>query len=316
MKQNLRVGLVFLGALLLLYFILVWGKQSLWLQSYTTYKVHFENVNGLKVADPVLIRGLQVGSVRNIIIRDTFCEVTIQIAPEYTLPNLTTAEIQIKELLAGKQLVLFPKGNTPLKPQEPIQGKPTFDFSIGLSEIGNLFFSIKKDFIDNQKLTEVFKRIDTLFHSPILTRLPEQFHDLLGSMQSILVEFKQRHMLINLDSVLQNLHALSKDLPALRRDVDSLIIEARQSFKPVPNTLTQLDSTLNHTQALLKTFQQDYQLVKNNKAMLNAFMFDEIFFHDLQQTLKNLNQTLEQIQKEQIYVTATIGKRKKTAQTK
>lgn len=316
MKQNLRVGFVFLGALLLLYLILVWGKQSLWLQSFATYKVHFENVNGLKIADPVLIRGLQVGSVQNIVIRDTFCEVTIQITPDFPLPDQTTAEIQIKELLAGKQLVLFPKGNTLLKPNEPIQGKPTFDFSIGLSEVGNLFFSIKKDFIDNQKITEIMKRIDTLFHSPIFTRLPEQFHEVFGSMQSILMEFRQRQVLMTIDSLLLNVHAISKELPSLRSEIDSLIMEARQIMKPVPNTLSQLDSTLNHAFALLKAFQQDYQQIKNNKATLNAIFFDEAFFLDLQQTLKNLNLTLQQIQKEQIYVTATLGKRKKARQSK
>ncbi len=114
-----------LGSILILYLTIAWAKQIHWFARKTNvYWIEFENVNGLKTTDPVLMRGVEIGSVLSFQIQKQKVAVQIQVKEEFPVPQGSIAEIQIKEILGGKQVSIEPGSGSPLPSGSKITGKP------------------------------------------------------------------------------------------------------------------------------------------------------------------------------------------------
>ncbi len=307
MKNSYKIGLVFLGSILLLYLFIIWGTQTQLFQSNTTkYFIDFENVNGLKVSDPVLIRGLEVGRVANIELKDEFCRVEIILKNSYSLKNQTKAEIQIRELLSGKQLVLFPDGNQILPNGSIIKGSSTFDFSYALSKMGKLIQFLEQQNFDFQKFNLWIHKIDTLFQNPYLFQLPEQLSHTLLHIDQITLQLQQKKLIVKFDSVTTQIQNLLSDFSQTQKKLDEILLSSKPIVGKMDTTFNQLDSVLIQSKSLLTKLNESIEKIQNQETAMNAMLFKEDFYKDIQKTLQNLNITLDHIREKRIRVLAKI----------
>jgi phospholipid/cholesterol/gamma-HCH transport system substrate-binding protein len=307
MKNSIKIGLVFLGSIVLLYLSLVWGTQSGWFQTNSLkYFIDFENVNGLKISDPVLIRGLTVGTVTNIELKEDFCRVEIRIKKEFPLKNHTEAEIQIKELLSGKQLVLIPKGNQILPEKSILKGKETFDFSFMVSKFGKFVDFIEKQNVDIEKMISWIIRIDSFLNNPYLLKLPEQITKTLTDYDEIALQIKQKNIITKLDTVSMQIQVLVNNLIKTQKNFDELLIASQPIIPKIDSVFFSMDSIIKQTKNLLVNFENILGDVQNRKTIAHGILFEEAFYQEIQKTLKNLNQTLDHIREKRIRVIAKI----------
>lgn len=307
MKNTYKIGLIFLGSLLLLYLSIIWGTQSRWFQGdYLTYFIDFDNVNGLKISDPVLVRGFEVGRVSRVELKEDFCRVQVSIHRSFPLKNRTRAEIQIRELLSGKQLVLFPEGTQILPSGSVIKGSSTFDFSYALSKVGKMIQFLEGQNFDFQKLNAWVLKLDSLFQNPHLLRLPEQLSQTLNRIDQIALQFQQKNLISKVDSVASQLQNLLHDLSQTREKLDDVLVASKPLIHQMDTTLFQLDSIFVQTQSLIKRLNESMEKIQNQETAVNAFLFKEEFYKDLQKTLQNLNITLDHIREKRIRVIAKI----------
>ncbi len=305
MKNTVKIGLIFLGSIFLLYLAMVWGTQSHFLYSnYNTYYIDFENVNGLKISDPVLIRGLTVGHVTSIELQEDFCRVEIKLKREYPLKNQTQAEIQIRELLSGKQLVLFPSGQKILPDKSIIKGNATFDFSFALSKFGKLVGILESQNVDIQKITVWLSKLDSILNEPDFLQIPQQIYQTLFHYDQIAIKIQKNHVIEHLDSATIQIQSLLKDFSRTQQYLDEFLIGIKPLIPKADTTLFKLDSILTDSHRLLKKLQDSFDKIQNQETVINAILFKEEFYKDIQKTLLNLNQTLDHIREKRIRVIA------------
>lgn len=307
MKNSYKIGLVFLGSLVLLYLAILWGTQfPIFRSNLLTYYIDFENVNGLKVSDPVLIRGFEVGKVSHIELKNDFCRVEITIDYSYPLKNQTQAEIQIRELLSGKQLVLFPHGDKILPNGSTIKGSQTFDFSYALSKIGKFIQWTENQNIDFQKFSFWVLKIDSLFQNPNLLKIPHQISSVLNSFDQLLTQAQQKQIIYRLDSVTTQLHILLHHLDSTQNNFDDLLVSSKPLIHKTDTTFMQLDSVLVQSQKLLFKLNETMEKIQNQSTTLHALIYKEEFYQDIQKTLENLNKTLDHVREKRIRVIAKL----------
>ncbi len=305
MKNSYKIGLVFLGSILLLYFAIIWGTQTQLFQSNSAnYYIDFENVNGLKISDPVLIRGLEVGRVTNIELKDELCRVEIKLKKSYSLKNQTQAEIQIRELLSGKQLVLFPQGDRILPYGSIIKGSSTFDFSYALSKMGKIIQLFEQQNFDFQKFNLWIYKIDTLFQNPYLFQLPEQISHTLLQIDQITLQLQQKNLIAKWDSVTTQIQSLLTNLTQTQNNLDEILLSSKPIVAKIDTTFNQLDSVLIQSKNLITKLNESMEKIQNQETAINAMLFKEDFYKDIQKTLQNLNITLDHIREKRIRVIA------------
>lgn len=305
MKNSYKIGLVFLGSLLLLYLAIVWGTQThIFHSNPIKYYIDFENVNGLKISDPVLIRGLEVGRVSNIELQDSFCRVEIILKNSYSLKNFTKAEIQIRELLSGKQLVLFPEGNQILPNGSIIKGSSTFDFSYALSKFGKLIQYFEQQNFDFQKFNQWMDKIDSLFQNPYFLHLPEQLSNTLNHIDQIVFQINQKNLISKLDSIVVQTQNLLTNLSETQKNLDNFLLTSKPIIGKVDTSLHQLDSVLVQSKTLIGKLTESMEKIQNQETVVHAMLFKEDFYKDIQRTLQNLNITLDHIREKRIRVIA------------
>ncbi len=307
MNKTLKIGWIFLGSIALLYWVVVWGTQSgIFQANHNRYFIDFDNVNGLKIADPVLIRGLVVGSVTNIELNENFCRVEIKISPKYLLKDQTQAEIQIRELLSGKQLVLFPKGEKILPNEAIIKGNAIFDFSFALSKFGKLVNLLEQQNWDIPKFSVWLNKIDTIFHNPNLLQIPDKLSQTLTHYDQIALALQQKQIITKIDTLTQQISLLIANLDNTQKNFDNLLVASQSLIPKMDTTFYKLDSILIHSKNLISQLNDSFDKLKKLETTAHAFLFKEDFYKDIQKTLYNLNQTLDHIREKRIRVIAKL----------
>ena len=170
--QKTKVGLFLLVgiAVIISVFVIIIRKDS---KPTNTYFVKFgESVGGLKADSSVLYKGVQVGKVKNISVKDV-SEIIVQVAIERDLVELregTIAKIAMGSLMGGKVVELSggETGAPVLKPGSYISSEPSImgnlakDIPQILDEIkqilGNLNQVIGKD--NSNRVESILKNAD------------------------------------------------------------------------------------------------------------------------------------------------------------
>lgn len=100
--------------------------------------IHFPDVTGLKINDPIKVWGIEKGNVKGIKFKRDHIEVKILLDREVTLYTDAFAEILDVAMISGTKYIALDPGRsgTPLSPGTPLPGKASL--GIPLSVIGDL----------------------------------------------------------------------------------------------------------------------------------------------------------------------------------
>lgn len=306
LNREIRIGLTVLLGLLIIYLTIAWARRiHLFAPEVNHYQVRFGTVDGLMQGDVVNVRGYPAGRVTQISPANDYVRVEIALDRSITLYQDAQAEIQIKEIMGGKQISLLPGTQSPaLAAGGNIEGRTSLDFASSFSQVGKLL-----DEIDRQTLDETGARLD---------RISRQ-------MEAILLNIDPEatgRIISNLENSTARLNELTRPLNAQRIDrtwsrIDTLLVHAERGLSQIDSlsalakesTLPRADSLLgqmSETLELVNGLAQDAQtlaaLLQNRETLPGQILHDRSLPGRVDSLILNLNATLRQIQERKIIV--------------
>lgn len=268
-SKQVKIGIVFLIALFVLYFGINFLKGVNIFTPSNYFTVTFNNVEGMIIADPVVVNGLKIGQVND-----------MNFDPLY--PNLVFVGIQIKK---GLKIPLC----STIAMEEGIIGSSTIQLNLpnevkGYYSPGDTISGTRKtnimDAVDNvipkvqsiiPKIDSILTHIDDLLTNPALIttienaeKLTSQLNNTTSATNDILKKLNNELPLItnNLNSSLSNISLLTEKLSKV--DIESTFAKIDNTLKNVELITTKLTQKDNSIGLLLN----DRQLYDNINNML------------------------------------------------
>lgn len=318
--SKIRVGLTVIASIILLYLILAWGTNSgFWAEEAHRYLIEFENVDGLLEGDPVDVRGYRSGKVLNIVPGSQNVRVEISLNPSIQLRKDAFAEIQVKELMGGKQISIQPGiGSEILAVGSSILGKKALDFSSAFSKIGDGL-----DKIDFDKLNTVFYRLDTLSQKLTSTANAIQPQDLAqliarlnratNGVNTFVNELNNKQLVAKIDTAISDFGMLATSAEVALARIDTLAQNLDSHTLPRADTLMeQLGIFLTKTEKSLESADGLFRQLKDTSTVAGKLLYDPVWSNTIDASIANLNKTLTHIRRHKIHVTLSLSGKKKT----
>lgn len=306
MKQEAKVGLTVLVSILLVYLIIAWTRRiHLFAPEVTPYELVFNDVSGLLEGDPVLIRGYQAGRVEKINPRANRVMVRVSIDQDIPLFQDATAEIQIKEIMGGKQVSILPGGRgEPLVAGSEIEGRTALDLSSSFSQVGRILDDVNQQKIDvlwqrfdriSRQMEAMMVNIDPDAPARILNNLEQSSHRIDAFTEPVTPErvdqtwTRIEDMLIRADLVITRIEHVGDSLGEV--------------FGPRTDTLlTGLNYTLQRVDDLSRQAALIMEQIQDEETLAGRLLTDPELSTQLDSTLKALNLTLQQINDDKFIV--------------
>ncbi len=303
MKKEVKVGLLALSAIA----IALWGfkylqGQNLLVRAQTFY-IRYDDVDLLKIASPVVISGLEVGTVKDIYqdpenLKKIIVEITVD--KEVCVPKETQARLISTSLMGGKAIVLSFDENRKegdcAKSGEFLKGK-TLGFlpSMAGEEMSNQMEDVMG------KLAVLLDSINRQMSTGDKEMLSRGMEDISATLTNLRSASQSLNLLItnsrgDIESTLSNTASITEML-AQQRDA---IAETLSHFNAISADLekaglgqeiTQLSSNLQNTlQTLDKALGQFNGLLadlQSGKGSLGLLLNDKDLYENLNTTLKH-----------------------------
>ena len=284
-------------ALLILGFNFLKGKR-LFTQSTTIY-ANYGNIKGLQKSNPVVINGLQVGSVLDIRTDKDMKNILVELnitknvyIPSNSIalitpPLLTTASLEIKlgdavSHLNNKDTILTEASSGGM-------------FGSMLEKVDPVLFEVKKSL---SSLDTVLVNINTILDPKAKNNIGATLQNLNGITASMMQSTASLQMLLNSQT-----GALAKSL----NNVESITSNFAGSNEKISNVVSNLDKTttklsqlelekaVNTLNATLQDLQNVVAKINSNNGSLGKMMNDPVLYNNLASTGNKLNLLLDDI---------------------
>lgn len=310
MKKEIRIGLTLLAALAIFYLALTWlSRTQLFAPEENQYFINFENVNGLLEGDPVLIRGYTSGRVLRIQPQSDLVSVKIALNSEIKLSKDALAEIQIKELMGGKQIALETgRSEVRIENGGEIAGRIALDFSSGFSQFGAMF-----EGLDLGKISRMMDRADSMMLGLQATMQqvnPQRIDRAFSQTEGILHQLNRTLAAVNsqidfqrIDSlIVQAEQGLQKGTDVLENTDKLMQRFSENSLDKIEESLADLPVLMDDLKGSLQSLNEISNKLNDSQTLAGRLLSDEALSKSLDTTLYNLNKTLELIHSKKVIV--------------
>ena len=303
MNKEIRVGLIGVIGLVLFYLGSNFLKGIDFFSPVKKYYAVYENVDGLIVANPVLINGYSVGRVSKIKILQNQSNkilVTMDIDQDLVIDRSSVATLSSNDLLGSKAIVLSISDiSNPLKEGDTIKA----DFDRGLAELLEKATPIT----DNLSIT--------------IARLNDLLLSLKGSGDMISTTLNNLNNVLNntndlIDSnensitkTLNNLNNLSENLSNKLEKIDPILNGAESIVQKLNNV--DFESTFNQIDLLMTSMNGVFQDIESGEGTLSKLLEDDSLYNNLNKTAFDLDQLLYHINENPKHFFGPLGKSKK-----
>jgi phospholipid/cholesterol/gamma-HCH transport system substrate-binding protein len=288
--KEVKVGVLTVVALTLLFVGFKFMKGIDFFDPSNTYYVLYEDLDGLKASNPVLINGYQVGRVNEIKLLQegatTRMLVALDIDEDLQLYQGSEAMLIDEDLLGSKAIVLnVVQGGRVLQDEDTLAG--VRDKSV--SEI------IK------EKADPLVANIDTTLTkvNNIITDLSSntgKVNGAIGDFQTTATELK--YMVVenrrDINAIAENLRALSVTLNDPKSGVAPFMVKMNQLADSL-NDL-QLKQTVAQANQAMQNLQTITQNLQNGEGSLGKLMYNDSLYSNLNQSSESLNRLLMDVQ--------------------
>lgn len=308
--REIKVGLTVLIALGLLYVSIAWTQRlHFFAPDESQYDIRFDNVNGLLEGDPVTIRGYTAGRVVSIFPSSTHVQVRITLDRNIPLYQDAMAEIQLKELMGGKQIAISPGAQKPeIGDGATLIGRISPDFSSSFSQFGDWSSQINAN-----QLQQILQRIDSFseFLMDISKQIdPELIQETLQHTADISLEVKSISQEVRSRQLIQRLDDSMQQLEQLLHQGEQLAGQSQQSLKRLDSLLLpSADSLLTDSRSTLQSLRTSLQQadillsqLQSPDNLAGRVLNDPSLSHKVDSVIYHLNKTLEQIHSEKVIV--------------
>jgi len=302
-NKEIKVGIIGFVGLVLFYLGSNFLKGIDFFSPVKQYYAVYNNVDGLIVANPVIVNGYSVGRVSKIEIlqnQNNKILVTMDIDEDLIIDKSSVATLSSNDFLGSKAIILsitdvlnpINEGDTIiaevdrglselLEKATPI----TDNISITISRLNDLLFSLKGS--GDMILNTLDNLNDVLINS----------NELIESNKSTIT------------NTLNNLNDLSKDLSEKIEKIDPLLDGAQS----IVNKLNSVDfeNTFNQIDILITSINGVFDDIDSGKGTLSKLLADDSLYNNLNKTAFNLDELLSHINENPKHFFAPLGKSRK-----
>jgi ABC-type transporter Mla subunit MlaD len=318
LKKEIKIGLTIIGGIVLLYLSVAWVKGlHLFSANRDSATILFKDLAGLKEGDPVAVFGYPCGNVEEINITGDGAKVEISFEKNVQLKIDASAEIRVKELMGSKQISLEPGHASEPLGDRSIIGTTSLDFSAAMSKAGEFMERFDAAQVDSlvtniNKAASAFARMGEQMDSLDTRHLVNDISSSAASLSRILTDVERRKMVDQIDRSLGKVDQLAAKAEKTMGNVDELT--AHLTNKTLPNAdemLGKVNKMLDDTEGMVNDLKAILEQMQDKNTIAGQILYDPGMAKQLDQTLDNLNLTLDHIRTKKIYVTMTLSKGQK-----
>ena len=304
MNKELKVGII--GVIGLVFFYL--GSNFLkgidFFSPINRYCALYENVDGLIVANPIIVNGFTVGRVSDIKIlqnRENKILVSMDIDEGLVIGSNSKATLSSNDFLGSKAIVLTIGDIT-----NPIDEGDTINSEIagGLSEL------LEKATPITDNLGVTISRLNDILSS--LRGSGDMITNTLGNLNDVLTNTND--LIDNneetLTNTLSNLNNLTEDLSQKLKDIDPIIEGANNMISNFNKV--DFESTFNQIDILLSSVNGVFDNLESGEGgTLSLLLSDDSLYNNLNKTAFDLDKLLKHINENPKHFFAPLGKSRK-----
>lgn len=304
MNKEVKVGII--GVIGLVFFYL--GSNFLkgidFFSPINRYYALYENVDGLIVANPIIVNGFTVGRVSDIKIlqnRENKILVSMDIDEGLVIGSNSKATLSSNDFLGSKAIVLTIGDIT-----NPIDEGDTINSEIagGLSEL------LEKATPITDNLGVTISRLNDILSS--LRGSGDMITNTLGNLNDVLTNTND--LIDNneetLTNTLSNLNNLTEDLSQKLKDIDPIIEGANNMISNFNKV--DFESTFNQIDILLSSVNGVFDNLESGEGgTLSLLLSDDSLYNNLNKTAFDLDKLLRHINENPKHFFAPLGKSRK-----
>jgi phospholipid/cholesterol/gamma-HCH transport system substrate-binding protein len=297
-SNETKVGAIALVsvALLILGFSFLKGKK-LWSRSTTLYAV-YGNIEGLQKSNPVLINGLQVGSVYDIRtdkeMRNILVELTI--TKDVFIPNNSVCIIKTNPLATPTMEIKLGDATTHLKNRDSIHTEPSGGFLDNMMKnVDPVLTDVKKSI---KSLDALLLNFNSILDPTAKKNIGASFEHLNAITASMIISTASLEKLLNtqtgaLAKSLNNVSAITENFAASNKNVTNVMSNldkttAKMASLELEKTISSLNTTLADLQGMVKK-------INSADGTVGKLINDPVMYNNLSATSNKLNLLLDDI---------------------
>tara|TARA_B100000900_G_C20498876_1_gene682836 strand:+ start:152 stop:1102 length:951 start_codon:yes stop_codon:yes gene_type:complete len=304
MSKEIKVGLIGVIGLVLFYLGSNFLKGIDFFSPINRYYAVYENVDGLIVANPVIVNGYSVGRVSEIKIlqdRDNKILVSMDIDKDLIIGRSSKATLSSNDFLGSKAIVLsIGDINSPISEGDTIMS----EIAGGLSEL------LEKATPITDNLGVTISRLNDILASlrgsgDMITTTLDNLNNVLTNTNNLIDSNEE-----TITSTLENLNNLTDDLSEKLNDIDPIIKGANDMISNLSSV--DFENTFNQIDILLSSANGIFNDIESGDAgTLSLLLSDDSLYNNLNKTAFDLDKLLKHINENPKHFFAPLGKSRK-----
>ena len=304
MNKELKVGII--GVIGLVFFYL--GSNFLkgidFFSPVSRYYAVYENVDGLIVANPIIVNGYSVGRVSDIRIlqdRDNKILVSMDIDKDLIIGINSKATLSSNDFLGSKAIVLsIGDINSPINEGDTIMS----EIAGGLSEL------LEKATPITDNLGVTISRLNDILASlrgsgDMITTTLDNLNNVLTNTNDLIDNNEE-----TITTTLENLNSLTDDLSKKLSDIDPIIKGANDMISNL--NMVDFENTFNQIDILLTSMNGVFDDIESGEGgTLSLLLSDDSLYNNLNKTAFDLDKLLQHINENPKHFFAPLGKSRK-----
>ena len=304
MSKEVKVGLI--GVIGLVFFYL--GSNFLkgidFFSPVSRYYAVYENVDGLIVANPIIVNGYSVGRVSDIRIlqdRDNKILVSMDIDKDLIIGMNSKATLSSNDFLGSKAIVLsIGDINSPINEGDTIMS----EIAGGLSEL------LEKATPITDNLGVTISRLNDILASlrasgDMITTTLDNLNNVLTNTNDLIDNNEE-----TITTTLENLNSLTDDLSKKLSDIDPIIKGANDMISNLNRV--DFENTFNQIDILLTSMNGVFDDIESGEGgTLSLLLSDDSLYNNLNKTAFDLDKLLQHINENPKHFFAPLGKSRK-----
>ena len=304
MNKELKVGII--GVIGLVFFYL--GSNFLkgidFFSPVSRFYAVYENVDGLIVANPIIVNGYSVGRVSDIRIlqdRDNKILVSMDIDKDLIIGMNSKATLSSNDFLGSKAIVLsIGDINSPINEGDTIMS----EIAGGLSEL------LEKATPITDNLGVTISRLNDILASlrgsgDMITTTLDNLNNVLTNTNDLIDNNEE-----TITTTLENLNSLTDDLSKKLSDIDPIIKGANDMISNL--NMVDFENTFNQIDILLTSMNGVFDDIESGEGgTLSLLLSDDSLYNNLNKTAFDLDKLLQHINENPKHFFAPLGKSRK-----
>lgn len=254
-------------ALLAFFTIVISGMDLIRGRKSVVRTVHFSHVGALKEQDPVLVRGMKVGSVQHLRLGEDCVIVTLRLTEEAELHTDSVVTVAQTSVLGGTCLEIIPGTGPLLPPETPLTGLPPTRV---MAELGELIAELR-DAVEPEEVRQLLTNLRKASADVAdLTARIEKGEGFVGKLLA-----PEETLYADVRSAVADIREVTGDLKAGRGLIGKLLREE--------------DSTYNDLKTTVASLREVSEGLKKGQGLLGKLLReDDTAYADLRDSLANI----------------------------